>query len=624
MNTANLVQAAHAAESSRQFDRAIQLCSIALSEDPQCVDALQFIGSLLARHGQKTEAEAFLRKAHAADPKSYDAARWLATLLIGENGGVEAVTFGMLAVQLRPNAADAHIALGLASLGSDNTALAIDSFMRVTELNPNMAGAHHNLGVAYQRSERYSDAIGAFKRAIEISPLVSETHLHLGRSYMANEQPEEALQCAERVLELNPNSTSAKRLRADAGYAAVLGEKGEVHIRSAIAKDPDAAFPYALLGSRLQEQGDFNGAEASLLKSIERQPDQGLAYYLLAHNRKVKESEKERFEAIEVLSQSDSLDSVEKRFLNFALGKAFDDIGNYEKAMRYLDLANEDAKRPETTHSSQLPEHFAWRSKKFIELITPDFLAQYDDIGNPSDVPIIIVGMPRSGTTLLEQIISRHSSVGAAGEQKFWRDSGRRIVDLTNGRFFPEELQAAGERYIGLLQSLAPGKAHVTDKFPSNYIYLGLLHLIYPNAPIIHARRHPVDTCLSMYMRPFFSVQEAGRTRRSLVASYHQYLESMRHWRSIFPPGRLFEVDYEQLVADPEGMIPKIIDHCNLEWEDACLHPEQGDRRVITFSKWQVRQPVYRTSVERWRNYEPWLGAFRDLLDVPTTLTVTE
>lgn len=617
MKTANLVRAAHAAEAAGQIDRAIQLCSVALHEDPHSVEALLFIGALLARHGQKAEAERFLRKAFAFDSDSYDAARWLATLLLGENGGREAVEFGKIAVRLKPNAPDAHIALGLAALGSGETIVAIDSFLRVTELAPNIAGAYHNLGVAYQRNEQFSDAIEAFHRAIEISPFVVETHLHLGRSYMANEQPEEALRCAQRVLELNPNSVSAKRIRADASYAAVLGEQGEFHIREAIEKDPEAAFPHALLGSRLQEQGNFDGAEQSLLQSIELQPTQGLAYYLLAHNRKVKDSEKTRFEAIEGLSESHSMDEVDRRFLNFALGKAFDDLGDYEKAIQYLDLANENTQSAELPPDPQSPDPFAWRSKKFIELITPDFLDQHRAVGNPSEMPIIIVGMPRSGTTLLEQIVSRHSSVGAAGEQKFWRDSGRRIVDLTNGRFFPDELQRAGERYLELLRSIAPGKPHVTDKFPSNYIYLGLLHLIYPNGHFIHTRRHPVDTCLSMYMRPFFSVQEAGRTRRSLVATYLQYLESMRHWRAVFPEGRLLEVNYEDLVTDPENVIPKIIDHCDLDWEEACLHPEQGDRRVITFSKWQVRQPVYKTSVERWRNYEPWLGAFSELLDIP-------
>ena len=616
MRTANFVRAAHAAEAAGQIDRAIQLCSLALNEDPACVDALLFVGSLLARHGQNADAETFLRKALNADPESYDAARWLATLLMGQNGGHDAVKFAKLAVKLKPNATEAHIALGLAALGAGEAELAIASFRRVTDLNPNMSGAFHNLGVAYQRDERYPDAIAAFKRAIELSSTVTESHLHLGRSYMANHQAEEALACAERVLELNPNSQSAKRLRADAGYAAVLGDQGEYHIRLAIEREPESAFPHALLGSRLQEQGDFDGAERSLLRSIDLQPNQGLSYYLLAHNRKVQEAERPRFEAIEGLGQSNSIDSIDRRYLNFALGKAFDDLRDYGKAMHYLDLANEETEESKEKPKSQHPGYFAWRVNKFIELITSEFLDRYADIGNSSDEPIIIVGMPRSGTTLLEQIISRHSKVGAAGEQSFWRDGCRRVIDLTSGTFYPEELKKAGTRYLDLIRSLAPGKAHVTDKFPSNYMFLGLLHLIYPKGHFIHARRHPVDTCLSMYMRPFFSVQEAGRTRRGLVDTYHLYLQSMAHWRTILPSGRLLEVDYENLVSDPEAMIPTIIDHCGLGWEDACLHPEEGDRRVITFSKWQVRQPVYKTSVERWRNYEPWLGEFRELLDV--------
>jgi hypothetical protein len=172
---------------------------------------------------------------------------------------------------------------------------------------------------------------------------------------------------------------------------------------------------------------------------------------------------------------------------------------------------------------------------------------------------------------------------------------------------------------LEFIRSKAPGKAHVTDKFPSNYVYLGLLHLIYPKARFIHARRNPLDTCLSIYMRPFSTNQGLGRTRRQIVDSYRLYRDSMQHWGEVLGPDRFITVDYEQLVLNPEPMIRKVIEYCGLQWEDACLRPEEGDRRVLTFSMWQVRQPVYTSSVERWRKYEPWLGIFRELIDDSTT-----
>jgi tetratricopeptide (TPR) repeat protein len=426
---------------------------------------------------------------------------------------------------------------------------------------------------------------------------------------------DEAVECATRALDLNPTLTGAERLRARASFAAVVGERPEGNIERAIRRTPNSGFPHALMASHLQEKGDFVAAEHSLMRSLELEPRQGLAYYLLAHNRKVRESERALYEGIEPLSKQKDLDSAQIQYLNFALGKAFDDLREYEKAIRYLDLANNESDGAENVAPTPDSVRHAWRSRRYIELFTPEFMEQFRELGLESAEPIFIFGMPRSGTTLLEQILSRHSNVGAAGEQSFWRNSGRRILSLEKGRLHPDELQRAGHRYLARIRSISPGSAHVTDKFPSNFVYLGLLDLVFPNARFIHARRHPLDTCLSMYMRPFYDIQEAGHTRQRIVDSYRLYRESMVHWRRALKPGRFLEVDYEELVTHPEPVTRRVIDYCGLEWEDACLHPEQGERRVITFSKWQVRQPVYTTSVERWRNYEPWLGVFKELLD---------
>ena len=611
MTVESLIHAARNAEASGQMGRTVQLCNLALQQNPKCVDALLILGSLAARQGRVAEAEGFLRRAYTADHQCYDAVRWLTTLLIGQNSGSEAVKFGQIAVQLTPNEAEPYVILGLAALGQGNPALAITSLQKAVALAPDMAGAWHNLGIAYQLEESYEEAIDAFQHAVSLAHDVAECYTHLGRCFLVEELGDRALECARKAVELAPESLEAKRLLSDAYFSAVHGDNGLPLIEQAVAIDPESSFPHALLGSRLQEQGNFADAEASLQKSIELQSNQGFAYYVLAHNRKMQEDDRPEISRMETASQSPSLTLEERQYIHFALGKAHDDLGDYERAIRHFDLAHEE------TDSEQVSVPIRRHSNvvhRYNQLFSKQTLERFAEVANPSDEPIFIFGMPRSGTTLLEQIVSRHSTVGGAGELFFWRDNSRRIVNLSEGALNTKELQKAGAKYLELIRSKAPGKAHVTDKFPSNYVYLGMLHLIFPNAKFIHARRNPLDTCLSIYMRPFSTNQGLGRTRRQIVDTYKLYRQSIGAWRHILGPDQFLDVDYEQLVQCPEAMTRKVIAHCGLEWEEACLRPQEGNRRVVTFSKWQVRQPVYTTSVERWRNYEPWLGIFEELV----------
>jgi tetratricopeptide (TPR) repeat protein len=615
VNTLNLVGAARAAEASGQIERAAQLCRQALYADPKCAEALQILGGIAARQGRTQEAETLLRQAATLDPNSYDAARWLTTLLIGRDGGHEAVDFGLAAVRLRPREAEAHVVLGLAALGNGDNAGAIASLQRAIELSPRMSGAYHNLGVAYQRDESFDESIAAFRKAIELSPNVAETYLHLARSFLSKSMADEALECAQKATEMLPSSKSARRLMADAYLSAVHGPNGEAHIRRLMDEHPDSGLPHSMLSSRLQEHGDFEQAETSGLRSIELEPVQGHAYYVFVHNRKMREGDRPIAEKMEEVVSLGQLEGGDLRFLHFALGKIYDDLGDYEKAMRNFDLAHGESASPKGKRRLARAQQHPSRAHRFMQLLTKEYLERFDGVGLESAEPIFIVGMPRSGTTLMEQIVSRHSTVGAAGELFFWRDSGRHVVSFAKGKLNSDELQMAGRRYLELIRSIAPGMAHVTDKFPSNYVYLGMLQLVFPNAKFIHMRRHPIDTCLSIYMRPFLAVQDLGQSREKIVETYRQYRQSIQHWRETLHPGSFLDVDYERLVQHPEEVTRSVIEYCGLEWEDACLHPEEGDRRVLTFSKWQVRQPVYTTSLERWRRYEPWLGEFHELIE---------
>ena len=613
VNTQNLLNSAREARDHNQIPLAVRLYMETLDLDPECVAALTELGGLVVGHGRPNEGEQLLRKAIEIDPDSFNALKWLTTLTIGRAGGIEAVKFGLRAIQVHPDDAQAHVALGLAQLGAGQNEFAISSFERAISLSPEMAGAYHNLGVAYQREERFDQAIEAFQNAIKNNPKLAESHLHLARTFLANQQGGAALASAKIASELLPNSLAVKRVLTAASYTAVISDRKSDYIGEAIANTPNSAFLHALKASRLQDDGDFTGAEASLNESIRLNPKQGFAYYVLSHNRKLGEADRTLFDKAASFSSDPTIDRVERQYLNYGLGKYYDDLGEFERAIHSLDLANEAFSDINDLVGMAEADRHSQRVDGIIKMVSNEFLSQLDNVGLESHKPIFIVGMPRSGTTLLEQILSRHSQIGAAGELPFWRDSSRRIINLHTEEFQVRELLSSAERYLDLLHKISPDSGRVTDKFPSNYLFIGLLKKVFPNGKIIHARRNPIDTCLSIYMRPFFASHFGGSNRERIVENYRGYQRLMAHWKEVLPQDSFLDMDYESLVGHPEQETKRLIEFLDLEWDENCLHPEKGDRSVITFSKWQVRQPVYTSSVARWKRYEPWLGVFGSL-----------
>ena len=212
----------------------------------------------------------------------------------------------------------------------------------------------------------------------------------------------------------------------------------------------------------------------------------------------------------------------------------------------------------------------------------------------------------------MESVLACHSQVGAGQELAFWNQHGRSI--MANGAVpVGAAVHELADTYLAVLRSLSSA-AHVTDKKPDNFVWAGLIHLAFPAARIVHCRRHPVDTCVSILANFFAARPDFSTEPGDLVFYYREYERLMAHWRATLPPDRFLEVDYEALVADPEPVIRRLLDFCGLDWEAACLHPERSARRVNTASLWQVRQPIFGGSVGRWQRYEPWLGALRALL----------
>jgi tetratricopeptide (TPR) repeat protein len=314
------------------------------------------------------------------------------------------------------------------------------------------------------------------------------------------------------------------------------------------------------------------------------------------------------------LADRPDLDAIARASLRFGLGKAFDDLGDYAEAMRQYEAANR-------LRATEQPDRSVLVAKydKIIARFPIEAIAGARQLPSPlarpaNDLPVFIVGMPRSGTTLVEQILSSHPAVAGGGEMPFWAREDRGGLTSGIGSLEAGELSRLAEGYHAELRRIGPEALRVTDKLPTNFERLGLIRLALPDARIIHCRRNPIDTCLSIFFANLTASHKFAWDRGDLAFYYGQYERLMEHWRRALPRDRFIEVQYETLIADREKETQRLIAFCGLEWDEACLMPERNGRAVNTASVWQARQPVYATSVERWRRYEPWLGELRELL----------
>jgi tetratricopeptide (TPR) repeat protein len=384
----------------------------------------------------------------------------------------------------------------------------------------------------------------------------------------------------------------------------------EEPLRRAVDREPQNSDAHCLLGSVLMQLGRFTDAAAAYDLGLALNRRQIAAYYELAHVKKLSEVDRPLIAQLEWLLQENGLANEERADLHFALGKAYDDLGEYHSAIGHFDEGNRLTYRRTSYDQSA---HAAAVNRQ-VAMFTADFFSRNAALGCDVETPILIVGMPRSGTTLVEQMLSSHPEVAAGGELAFWGDWAPELRISAAGNIDPNWANQVASEYQALLAGISPTARRVTDKRPQNFHYIALIHAVFPRGRIIHCRRHPVDTCLSICFQNFARRIDFAYDRTDLLAFYSQYQKLMAHWRSVLPADRFLEIQYEELVANREPWTRKMIEFCGLDWDDAWLHSERNRRPVRTASVWQVRQPVYTTSVARWRHYEPWLGCLRELL----------
>jgi tetratricopeptide (TPR) repeat protein len=514
------------------------------------------------------------------------------------------------ATELDAQDAGSHHMLGRALLQSGRLVEAAASLKLAVTLQDDLAAAHHDLAVALDRQSLDLEAMAAYREAVRRAPDLAEGHSRLGELLEAAGDIEGAAQSFRRAAAGMPDTPEGRLNSARALTLEGSFREAETELRQAIALDPLSDLLHKCLADCLSKQGRFEEAIAACDRALAINPLQVPAHLIAVQARKCTQADQPRLDRMLSTLGQPSVDDEDRVFLHFAIGKMLDDLGEYRDAMRHFDQANSIKRRSARFDRELFSGHVDWLVRRF----TPAFFAANAAFAVEDETPLLVVGMPRSGTTLVEQILSSHPRIAAGGELLFWT---KRTTGW--GTASAAYLTAASARdlsgdYLGLLRRIGPTAARVTDKVPFNLFQLGLIHLLLPNARIVHCRRHPVDTCLSMYSTHFKDKFEFVSDKADLAFAYRQYARLMDHWRAVLPPGRLLEVDYEKLIVDREAVTRRLIAFTGLEWHKACLAPERNKRAVTTSSLWQVRQPVYATSIERWRLYEPWLGELRRLL----------
>ncbi|MDH4320517.1 MAG: sulfotransferase [Desulfobulbaceae bacterium] len=512
-------------------------------------------------------------------------------------------------------------ALGLLACRFGKLPLAADLIGKAVAIDNGVALYHRNLCEIRRRLGRLAEAITAGEQATTIAPNDRDAHYNLGLAYTDSGRQEEASRCYRRALELTPDhNLSWNNLGASLEK---LGDKAgaeEAYAR-AIAIAPGHAEAQNNLGAIYSEQGRLAEACRAFEAAIAARPDFVEAHYNLSSLKNYTPGDPHLAALETVATQAIPLPVPARVRYNFALGKAREDVGDYDRAFAAYAEGNR-LQHDLQPYDEAQAEAICARIK---EVFDRDFLAKTPSpaaCGQADKTPVFIVGMPRSGTTLIEHILASHPSVYGAGELIDLHEVIHAAPGAIKGQPFTAwaprltdaELAAMGDRYLQRVWRLRPEARYITDKMPANFFYIGLLRRMLPGARIIHAVRDPMDSCFSCFTRLFNDTMAFAYDLDTLGRYYVRYTQLMGHWHELLPAGAILDVRYEEMVADVEGQTRRMLAHLDLPWDDACLAFYNNRRPVKTASVAQVRRPIYTTSVARWQRFAPHLGRLLDIV----------
>jgi tetratricopeptide (TPR) repeat protein len=639
-----------------QFDRAIGCCRMALALEPNYPEALCNLGASLQGQGKQAEAIDYFRRALELVPDFAVAHNNLGIALRETGEPDAALEHFRRAVAVDPSFAAAQTNLGQMLLDRGEAEAALPHCQEAVRLQPNIAAMHHNLGNALRALDRFVDARAAYLEALRLDPNLAMAHAHLGLT-LSNEGPtDEALRWLKRATELEPKNAKFWEYLAEAydeledpaqailswqrvlelgedragphlslGWA--LQEEGRVdealeHYHAAARLNPEGGLPPMSLAGVYEEQGKLAESEAALREAIRLQPQFALPHARLATLLRGKLSD-EDLAALEERIADEKIGKGPRARMLFALAHVMDARRDYARAADCLRQANDLTLEVNRKRRDYSPDEH----REFVDMLltkfSSDFFQRLRGAGADSLRPVFVFGLPRSGTTLTEQILASHPAVHGAGELRLVRRTFESLSEAVGiagpprdalARLTPSSIASVAATHLARLAELDGGQTpRIVDKMPDNYMYLGLLAVLFPRATFLHCRRDLRDIAVSCWMTDFRSIRWANSPEH-ITARFEQYERLMAHWRRVLP-APIHDVDYEEMVTDQEGVSRRLIALCGLEWDPACLEFYRHERPIRTASVTQVREPVYKKSVARWKNYEADLGEVFAALD---------
>jgi len=631
--------------------RAEEICRDYLLMHPGSIEHLRLLGHALLKQQRFADAESQFRAALSLMPELPQLYEDLGSVLALQDRFADAIPMFEHAISLEPGLPLVHKKLGQAlaavgrgqdadehfeeffdkdpdagavAIGADHLKAgrkdeAIAAFREVLKRSPENVNAMRFLAIAcWREMQNLAEAEAWLRRATSIAPDFTAAWLTLGPILLEMNKNVEAIDCYRSALKSAPQNGT---IWAGLGNALAMASYPEESVQAferAIELGTDSANVQMSFAHVLKTLGDQPAALRAYRAAVAKKPDFGEAYWSMA-NLKIFHFEADEVDAMEQELEKPGLGEVSEVHFRFALGKAWEDRGDYDRAWYYYDSGNR-RQRPLVSHD---PVEMEERHRRIMEIFSREFIDAHEGNGLDTGDPILIVGLPRSGSTLVEQILASHSQVEGTSElpvlSKLAAAIGRYRTDDAQ---FPEALldlrrkdwQAYGKQYLNAAARYRLSeRPRFTDKLPNNFPLIGLLHLILPNAKVINARRHPLDTCLGCYKQLFAKGQNFTYDVEDLAHYYANYDAVISHWHKVLP-GKVLDVHYEDTVTNLEAQVRRILEHCGLPFEEACVRFHETDRAVKTASSEQVRQPIYTSAMGLWKQYDRHLEIWKESL----------
>jgi tetratricopeptide (TPR) repeat protein len=588
----------------------------AIKQNESNMDSRQTLSLAVKHHqaGNLGEAETLYRRVLQANPRNHDALHLLGVIANQLGRSDLAVDCIKQALRLHPGFPVAHNNLGIALRDQGKLDEAIACYQEALRLQPDNVEAHLNLGNALRDQGKHGEAIASYREALRLKPNNADAHFNLGNALNDLGKFDEAAASYQQALRLNPNDAETHNNLGNALRDQGKQSEAITSYQEALRLNPTYADAHSDQGVALIELGKLDDAIASFQAAIRLKPPHAQALCQLASVVRDKLPEADRAALEHRLAES-NLKDIDRCMILFALGQVCDAKGEYEQAAALLRQANALtlAVRRQKGQDYDRAENARF-VENLINAFTPAFFERMRDFGLETERPVFIVGLPRSGTTLTEQILAAHSQVFGAGELSLGRDGflalGTQPTDDSVVATLPglsgDAFGRLAQWHLDQLESMNRTAMRIVDKAPDNFFYLGLLAVLFPRAKFIHCRRDLRDVAVSCWMTNFRGYAWANDPE-SIAAHFRDYQRLMAHWRTVMPDSVL-EVWYEETVADLPGVARRLVEWCGLDWEPACLKFNETDRPVRTASKVQVREPIYTRSVGRWWHYERELG----------------